>query len=191
MKSFVRSWVIAAVAAFALAGACTPSFAGIVYNVTNDLYNQYGWSLAGTITVSEYGTLTSASAIEAWDLTASKDSVNHRYSSLARTDLTGTLSATPTTLSLLVGTLELVESSDGYNSSIQWYMGSGVSYIANWDAQNLWSTGAFSPIVDGALILGTAAVPEIDPATGSSALSFVAGVLAMVEQRRRRAMFVA
>ena len=27
--------------------------------------------------------------------------------------------------------------------------------------------------------------PEIDPATGSSALSLVAGVLAMVEQRRR------
>lgn len=31
-----------------------------------------------------------------------------------------------------------------------------------------------------------AAVPEIDPAYGSSALSLVAGVLAMVEQRRRR-----
>jgi len=30
------------------------------------------------------------------------------------------------------------------------------------------------------------AVPEIDPATGSSALSLVAGVLAMLEQRRRR-----
>ena len=29
-------------------------------------------------------------------------------------------------------------------------------------------------------------VPEIDPATGGSALSLVAGVLAMIEQRRRR-----
>jgi hypothetical protein len=36
-----------------------------------------------------------------------------------------------------------------------------------------------------------APVPEIDPATGSSALSLVAGVLAMIEQRRRRAMLVA
>ncbi|MSR25469.1 MAG: hypothetical protein EXS06_00405 [Planctomycetaceae bacterium] len=35
------------------------------------------------------------------------------------------------------------------------------------------------------------AVPEIDPATGGSALSLVAGVLAMIEQRRRRAMLVA
>ena len=29
-------------------------------------------------------------------------------------------------------------------------------------------------------------VPEIDPAMGASALSLVAGVLAMLEQRRRR-----
>jgi hypothetical protein len=35
------------------------------------------------------------------------------------------------------------------------------------------------------------AVPEIDPTTGGSALSLVAGVLAMIEQRRRRAMLVA
>jgi hypothetical protein len=35
------------------------------------------------------------------------------------------------------------------------------------------------------------AVPEIDPAAGGSALSLVAGVLAMIEQRRRRAALVA
>ena len=34
------------------------------------------------------------------------------------------------------------------------------------------------------------AVPEIDPATGSSGLSLVAGVLAMIEQRRRRTTLV-
>jgi len=33
---------------------------------------------------------------------------------------------------------------------------------------------------------GGSAVPEIDPATGSSALSLIAGVLAIFEQRRRR-----
>lgn len=37
----------------------------------------------------------------------------------------------------------------------------------------------------------TSAVPEIDPATGSSVLSLVAGVLALIEQRRRRATLVA
>ena len=34
-------------------------------------------------------------------------------------------------------------------------------------------------------------VPEIDPATGSSALSLIAGVFALIEQRRRRAKVVA
>ena len=41
------------------------------------------------------------------------------------------------------------------------------------------------------LIAGVGPVPEIDPATGGSALSLVAGVLAMIEQRRRRATLVA
>jgi len=36
--------------------------------------------------------------------------------------------------------------------------------------------------------ISVTAVPEIDPATGSSALSLVAGLLAMLEQRRRRAV---
>ena len=38
---------------------------------------------------------------------------------------------------------------------------------------------------------GETSAPEIDPATGGSALSLVAGVLAMIEQRRRRATLVA
>jgi len=47
---------------------------------------------------------------------------------------------------------------------------------------------------DGPLELtfsGATQIPEIDPATGSSALSLAAGVLAMIEQRRRRAAIVA
>lgn len=39
----------------------------------------------------------------------------------------------------------------------------------------------------GRLTFALAAVPEIDPATGSSALALVAGALAILEQRRRRA----
>ena len=42
--------------------------------------------------------------------------------------------------------------------------------------------------MDAARISG---VPEIDPATGGSALSLVAGVLAMIEQRRRRGKLLA
>ena len=67
------------------------------------------------------------------------------------------------------------------------------AYIAGvgalWESYN---SPAFSPIVDNAWTLGTrsapSAVPEIDPAMGGSALSLVAGVLAMIEQRRRRGL---
>jgi len=43
----------------------------------------------------------------------------------------------------------------------------------------------------GQLSFTSSAVPEIDPATGGGALSLVAGVLAMIEQRRRRATLAA
>ena len=43
----------------------------------------------------------------------------------------------------------------------------------------------------GLFIAPPSSVPEIDPAMGGSALSLVAGVLAMIEQRRRRATLVA
>ena len=70
------------------------------------------------------------------------------------------------------------------------FTGSGPSPVSFWEQQDLtfplttvdgWVIGTVSP----------SAVPEIDPATGSSALSLVAGVLAMIEQRRRRAAIVA
>ncbi|MCY3014403.1 MAG: hypothetical protein NT171_06820 [Planctomycetota bacterium] len=67
-------------------------------------------------------------------------------------------------------------------------------YKAAIEENPLWTTSAFSPVVGSAWVLGTATpsgVPEIDPATGGSALSLVAGVLAIIEQRRRRAMLVA
>jgi len=74
MTRQVRSWAIAALAAFALAVAAAPSFAEVVYNVTNYAEGQNGWSVNGTITVSGTGTYTDASAITAWDITLSKPS---------------------------------------------------------------------------------------------------------------------
>jgi len=47
-------------------------------------------------------------------------------------------------------------------------------------------TGTTSSVSGATFSITAAAVPEIDPATGGSALSLVAGVLAMIEQRRRR-----
>ena len=54
-------------------------------------------------------------------------------------------------------------------------------------------SSSYSPTEGSAWTIGTNAaapapssVPEIDPATGGSALSLVGGALAMIEQRRRR-----
>ena len=205
MTRHVRSWALAALAVFALAGAATPSVAGITYNVTNYALGQNGWSLAGTITASGVGTFSDASAITAWDITASKQgSVSHRYSNSTSSatypiGLFGsTLNATSSSLELATGA-QLRFQEDNNNSYLVWYNAwTGEGTITEYDGAfsntPLWSTGAFSPIVGGAWTLGTtgsAAVPEIDPATGGSALSLVAGVLAMIEQRRRRAMRVA
>ena len=210
MTRHVRSWALAALAAFALAGAATPSLAGITYNVTNYIAGQNGWSLAGTITTSRTGTITSASDITAWDLTASKDLVNHQYDNTTTTapfplTFNGTLNATSTTLSLGANSrVEFTQNSDGLQY-MGWYNQYqftpdvvNSTYFAVWavgqDQETLWSTSSFSPIIGGAWTLGTATpsgVPEIDPATGGSALSLVAGVLAMIEQRRRRATLVA
>ena len=58
-------------------------------------------------------------------------------------------------------------------------------------AGGIWTTTigdqllSFSELT-GRLTISAGAVPEIDPAMGANALSLVAGVLAMVEQRRRR-----
>jgi len=156
-----------------------PASAGITYSVTNDLGNQDGWKLAGTITVLEYGTTADDSKITAWDLTASKDLVNHRYNS-GSVYLGGIMSADPTRLILPYGTLEFIESA---TTQIIWYNGSAPIYRAVWNDQTLWDSGAFSPIVDGALVLGTA-VPEIDPAGIGSVLALVTGALGLLERRR-------
>ena len=164
--------------------------AGITYNVTNDLGNQDGWSLSGTITVSGLGELTQSSAITAWDLTASKtDSESRRFSNTTSTatpllTFAGTAYATPTTLSLAAGELILFENSA---SGITWIMDSFPCYLSNWEYETLWFSYAFSPIVDGAVILGTAsssAVPEIDPAGIGSVLAIVTGALGLLERRR-------
>jgi len=57
MTRHVRSWAIAALVVFALAGAATPSVTEIIYKVTNDLPDQNDWSTDGTITLSETGNI--------------------------------------------------------------------------------------------------------------------------------------
>ena len=181
-----RTWALGALAAFALVGPGVPALAGIVYNVTNDLADQNDWSLAGTITLSGTGTFSNASAITAWDLSGA----------LAILD-GGTYTATSSVLSLSNNSKSRFYQPG--NSGLFWAnnrTSAGLTesrYYLAFAGNELWNTNQFSPIVGGAWTLGTAssAVPEIDPAAGSSALSLVAGMLAMIEQRRRRAALVA
>jgi hypothetical protein len=189
-----------------------PASAEIIYNVTNDLPHQSNWSLAGTITVSGAGTFNDASAVTAWDITASKTgSPSHRYSNVlsdASVLSAGTLEATASDLKLgggsfLIFYATLPDVGDASMSQLRWVNNSDSSvYTGKWAGTDLWlseanSANAYSPSVGGLWTVASGGtpspdpVPEIDPATGGSALSLVAGVLAIIEQRRRRAMLVA
>ncbi len=207
MKSFVQFRALLALAVIAITASATPAFAEIVYNVTNYESGQNGWTLAGTITVSGVGTSFNSSVITAWNLTATKEGST---SLLLANDvgfqpgaalLSGTLNATPSQLLLSTNGNFGFSSQDSETSDyngLYWineYFGFGLpvsEYSGSKLGGNLWNGSAFSPVDGREWVLGTAsAVPEIDPATGGSALSLVAGVLAMIEQRRRRATLVA
>ncbi len=197
MTRQVRSWAIAALAAFALAGAAAPSFAGITYNVTNYAEGQDGWSVNGTITVSGLGTFTDASAITAWDVTLSKPNTGsyqftNTLSGHDGKSLNGTLTASTGTLEVSNSYLFLYEPGSGLANYLNWDPSN--AYLAQFSNSLRFYVNSYSPSNNGVWTIGTAtpsAVPEIDPAVGSSALSLVAGVLAMLEQRRRRATLVA
>ena len=198
MKSFVRSCALAVVVALALVGAAAPSFAGITYNVTNYAAGQNNWTVNGTITASGVGTYTDVSAITAWDVTLSKPGAgSYQFTNaLSGHDgilLSGTLKAEPDKLDLSNFTVFRFTELNGKTNLLAWYVGPGqvFDYSGKISGSVGFSSSTYSPSNNGVLTIGTAtpsAVPEIDPATGSSALSLVAGVLAMVEQRRRRGL---
>jgi hypothetical protein len=82
----------------------------------------------------------------------------------------------------------------------RWQVGSdyyygwlGVAFADESDSYRVTFTNAAMNTTAGATILtpSQTPVPEIDPSTASSALSLAGGVLAMIEQRRRRAALVA
>jgi hypothetical protein len=196
MTRQVRSWAIAALAVFALAGAAAPSYAEVIYNVTNYAEGQNGWSVNGTITVSGLGTFTDASAITAWDITLSKPSTGSYQFTNALSGHDGisfsfsTLTATTNSLDLTPGVFQFRDTSADVDNMLSWYNMMGFDYGGKINGSFVFNSPNYSPSNNGVLTIGTAtpsAVPEIDPAMGGSALSLIAGVLAMIEQRRRRA----
>jgi hypothetical protein len=89
------------------------------------------------------------------------------------------------------------QSGFGFDGYLNWGVVSTTTHTGDGFVSGSWASGDsgsswFSDSTTFKMsILAANSVPEIDPATGSSALSVVAGVLAMIEQRRRRATLVA
>ena len=180
-----------------------PASAGITYFVTNDLGHQNGWSLDGTITLSGTGTYQTQAevrgAVQEFDLLFTKGTDFFEIVFPGGSggfnwldNLGGFMEATSSTLTLGVGSYFGPQADAGRNMVWRNGYGDTTVYQAG-DGGGYWNSPTFNPTTSGGgWIIGSVfPVPEIDPATGSSALSLVAGVLAMIEQRRRRAMLVA
>ncbi len=196
MTRHVRSWAIADLAArvvVAVLAVCTcvsPAHAGLTWD----------WSFGGT----EAGTFvtngTLADAANSFDFTI--------------TDFTVTAS----TVTSLVGrpytenqplqgfvwdgstATQFYRDSGAYTNGSNFNVSDpnlilyGYAFFAPSAAGSLFDSSESAVVSFSALALSPSTpsgVPEIDPATGGSALSLVAGVLAMIEQRRRRAAPVA
>ena len=196
MKSFVRS-----VGIVALATAATLIFntagAEVIYQLTNNSSVQNGFTLSGSITTNGTLGVISASDITKWSFSFTNGITTQSNSSA--TDalfLSDSLLASSTNLFLpqskylQLGALPTVYwNNDGsilraYEAAIPIGIGGSMS-VWRYDGTSMLSVGT------SWVIASISPVPEIDPATGGSALSLVAGVLAMIEQRRRRAIAVA
>ena len=240
MTRRVRSWALAALAAFALAGAATPSFAGIItqsaqfrtsFSAFTDDSNQQTLSFdnsgvasaqmtpfnasLGTLNkvninwsmgLSFSGTTGSSGGTAGTSQFGGDEYVNaNTYSTTGGGNGGGGPPGTSVSFSATNGTngqyeFLLANAGTTYNAAI-WSAFTGASpYTVSLDTGSSYYF-AYTGIASGTMssyrdvvvsyTYTPSAVPEIDPATGGSALSLVAGVLAMIEQRRRRATLVA
>lgn len=191
MKSSVRSWALAALTVFAVVSSSRVD-AGHIYSVTSPSASQpSGWSVSGTIDTPELGTQTQ-SIINQWIFSITVSDGNTDY----------TFTDQDTSAYVYRGGIVATDASLYLNGSALLGFGQNATNYLTWDSDPEFSTWKFdrydypndrfaeffpSPL-DGSVIAtaSPSSVPEIDPATGGSALSLVAGVLAMIEQRRRR-----
>ena len=238
MAHHVRSWAIAALAAFALFMVpITPTMAGIVLSSNMEAtwqgsYSQFEnnlWIAAPFRTTSDLNTITGVDlkidnrgdynggnmAIDIWTSKGANLGPAGLLSSIYNGGYPGSLvSISGLSLTLNPGT-EYFVVARGVNfndidneffsspGGLAWlglygnnFTHSGTGFVfGSWqsagdpDSWNPSNSDSFKMTVYAAS--SNSSVPEIDPAMGSSALSLVAGVLAMIEQRRRRATLVA
>ena len=180
-----------------LAMASNRASAGLTYSLTNFAGLQNGWTVSGSITTD--GTIGSLlqSNITSWNYTA--------------TNGVSTFTGASTTSGAFINSFRLIGATStsfyvqGQTGAFMLVADANYSNLINWDynlntyngqapaPSNKWNSNPSGQYVDNKWSIASrpGPVPEIDPATGGSALSIVAGVLAMIEQRRRRATFVA
>jgi hypothetical protein len=183
-RSRGATWLPLALAVFAFAGTAAPSYAAIVYNITNHAEGQNGWSVNGTITVSGTGSFQNdASAITAWNVTLSKPSTGSYQFTNALLghdgiDLLGTLTASAGTLDFAGSTL-MFRSQD-YQSALSWTQSANryEGYVNNFQ---VFGPSGFSPTNSNGWTIGTAAaVPE------PSAMALLGlGTVGLFARRRR------
>ena len=182
-RSRSATWLPLALAVFAFAGAAAPSYAAIVYNITNATSVQNGYSLSGYIEVSGTGPISDYSLLS-FNLTATKaDNPTLTFDSRNGAGFVSSLIATDSALYVPDGsTLQIAEAGryigwdNNYlgNSSYRGESGFGVNKF--WDSGSYPNTG-----VNGWQIGSVLAVPE--PSTYCMALSG----LGYTMFRRRRA----
>ena len=172
----------------------------VTYNWNNYTAGQSGWVISGSMTVSQLGTITPDKILSfSWTATSGTTSFggsgNGSLTSLSSGIGTAHLDATLTSLNLPDQNAFSLYSSP-YVGSLYWrnnlYAASDY-YAATSGGGPQFRSETYSPMEGSAWTIGTNAaaptpssVPEIDPATGGSALSLVGGAIAMIEQRRRR-----
>jgi hypothetical protein len=185
------------VAVMAIAFAFTPGAqaAPITYDLVNVPADQNGWTVSGHMTTTGTTGSLAAADVTSWDFTLTKGATSYAATGSTPSNISNILATSDAIIvqNLPVTGLTLTKGV----TSLSWTrLTPSFEYYSATQGSNLWQAFYPSYAVDsaGGWIIATATpsgVPEIDPATGSSALSLVAGVLAMIEQRRRRATPVA
>ena len=191
MKSSVLSWALAALTVVAAVSSSGVDAAHI-YNVTSPLAsNPSGWTVSGTIETPVLGTKTPG-LINDWifSVTVSNGQTGYTFTDQDAGAIVSFGDVVATDASLyLNGNTQFLFAQNATNY-LTWETSPGSSSwkFERYDYPNDLLV-EFSPSpLDGSVIAtaSPSSVPEIDPATGGSALSLVAGMLAMIEQRRRR-----
>jgi len=189
MTRQVRSWAIAALAAFVLAGTAAPSFAGIIYNVTNATTVQDGYSLSGSIEVSGTGSVTSFSSYNFTATKAGNPTLTFDSGSGFPPFVTGVMIATDSALYLPSGSALGFE---GINNTgvMNFHNNFGGSRLYNatldFGDYTAWSSSSYpNTDVNGWQIGSVQAVPE--PSTYCMALAGLACGGYSVLRRRKRA----